>query len=170
MMRPIRMLAMLAALATDVPAGAQDGGCLWCTDQVNQQSARPLTVEIESGLEFSRMAMVGTMGGQAEIDAVSGARRMDGGMLSLGGLAFRGRARIMGEPNRTVRIDLPPRVLMRSPEGGTIELTGFTTDLLAMPVLDGNGTLDFAFGGTLVASGNGGGNFRGRIPIRVDYD
>ena len=49
-------------------------------------------------------------------------------------------------------------------------LTELTTDLPGWPVLDASGTLEFSFGGRIEVRGSGGGNFRGRIPISVDYN
>jgi hypothetical protein len=90
-------------------------------------------------------------------------------MINLGGQSFQGRARVTGEPLRPVRIELPPRVQLRSPDGAEAELSEFVTDLPAVAMLDENGTLEFAFGARISSQGARGGNFRGRINIRVDY-
>ena len=90
-------------------------------------------------------------------------------MIDLGGLSFQGRARLTGEPLRPVRIELPPRVLLRSTDGAEAELTDFVTDLPPVAMLDENGTLSFAFGARIATRGARGGQFRGRIPIRVEY-
>ena len=104
------------------------------------------------------------------LDPQSGAKRVDQGLVDLGGFALSGRGRITGEPSRAVRVILPPSVTMRTPDGQTAELTGLVTDLPAAAVLDANGSLEFAFGGRLRVSGPGAGHFRGRIPIAVEYD
>jgi hypothetical protein len=130
---------------------------------------RPLEIEIESGLQFSRLALVGQADGAAEIDPQSGEKRVDAGMIDLGGLSYQGRARVTGTPLRPVRIELPSRVQLRSPDGAEAELTGFVTDLPPVAMLDENGTLEFAFGARLSSQGARSGNFRGRIAIRVDY-
>ena len=90
-------------------------------------------------------------------------------MIDLGGQSFQGRARVTGEPLRPVRIELPQRVQLRSPDGAEAELTDFVTDLPPVAMLDENGTLEFAFGARLSSQGARSGNFRGRIAIRVDY-
>ena len=41
------------------------------------------------------------------------------------------------------------------------------TEPVAM--LDANGRLQFSFGATITSKGGQGGDFRGRIPIRVEY-
>ena len=130
---------------------------------------RPLQIEIESGLQFSRLALRGKIDGGAEIDPQTGEKRVDAGMIDLGGASYQGRARVTGEPLRPVRIELPSRVQLRSPDGAEAELTGFVTDLPPVAMLDANGTLEFAFGARLSSRGARSGNFRGRIAIRVDY-
>ena len=39
-----------------------------------------------------------------------------------------------------------------------------------LPVLDAHGALEFNFGATLQTRRPGGGNFRGRIPMRIEYN
>jgi len=133
------------------------------------RAERPLEIEIESGLQFSRLALLGRADGAAEIDPQTGEKRVDAGMIDLGGLSYQGRARVTGTPLRPVRIELPSRVRLRSPDGAEAELSGFVTDLPPVAMLDENGTLEFAFGARLSSQGARSGNFRGRIAIRVDY-
>ncbi len=92
-------------------------------------------------------------------------------MIDLGGMAVQGRGRITGEPGRQVRIDLPgsghhdhARWRCRP------QLVDFRSDLPDFPRLDGAGTLEFTFGARLEVRGRRGGNYRGRIPITVDYN
>lgn len=131
---------------------------------------RPLAIEITSNLEFSRLALAGEAEGQAQVDAQTGDRRVSGGLLGLGGITVQGRGRITGAPLKTVRIDLPASVAMTTPGGGRAELTGLTTNLPDFPTLDANGALEFAFGGKLNIKAGGGGMFRARIPISVNYN
>lgn len=91
-------------------------------------------------------------------------------MIDLGGMAVGGHGRISGQPYREVTIQLPDRVAMTTPDGAHGELAGFSTNLPAHPVLDGNGQLEFTFGARLDIGSGRGGNFRGRIPISVDYN
>jgi hypothetical protein len=158
-------LALLAAPLAQ--AGAQH--CASCLGRDTRQAA-PLRIEIVSDLEFSRMALTGSEAGKAQIDPQTGSRRIEGGLVGLGGFTFKGRARITGEPLRAVRIDLPPVIAMTTIGGGRAELTDLVTDLPAFPVLDSSGRLEFSFGGELTVSGAAGGQFRGRIPINVDYN
>lgn len=155
------------ALLSAAPAGADEPLCELCA--MTARPERPLEIEVESGIQFSRLALTGEAGGAAEIDPQTGAKRVDAGMIDLGGLSYQGRARVTGTPLRPVRIELPQRVQLRSPGGGEAELTGFVTDLPPVAMLDANGTLEFAFGARLSTRGASSGNFRGRIAIRVDY-
>lgn len=171
MVRVVLTFAFLA-LASAAPAAAQD--CTLCflvpTPQAEKSGERPLTIEISTGLAFSRLAIAGQDGGSAAIDPQTGAKTTGQGLVDLGGSAVQGRGRISGTPGRTVRIDLPRSVTMSSTDGSTVVLTELTTDLPAWPVLDSSGILEFSFGGRLEVRGSGGGNFRGRIPISVDYN
>jgi len=59
---------------------------------------------------------------------------------------------------------------MTASDGEPAELVDFRTDLPDFPRLDGTGALEFTFGARLVVRGRQGGNYRGRIPITVDYN
>lgn len=165
-MRSKRLLALMLALAAS-PLAAQEQ-CLTCLAQAGEE--RPLTIEIDSGITFSRLALTGGDSASAGIDPRSGEKRTEGGVMDLGGQAISGKARISGQPNRAVRVILPSSVTMTSTTGGTAELTDFVTDLPPFPVLDSAGQLEFGFGGSLKLNGAVGGSLRGRIPITVDYN
>lgn len=172
-MRPGPLLAA-ALIAAPLPAGATgEEPCELCFENFNRgfgaAQARALSIEIESGIGFSRMALKGRKDGEAQIDPQTGTKRVDGNMIDLGGAAFEGRARVTGEPLRPIRIEMPPMVKLRAPNGAEADLLEFTTNLPAMPMLDENGVLEFAFGARIASRGGQGGNFRGRIPIRVEY-
>ena len=159
-------LALLAAPAR----GEEPPACKLCLAAQPDADQIPLRIEVEGGIEFSRMALTGKGDGSALLDPQSGAKRVDQGLVDLGGFAVTGRARVTGAPSRAVRIVLPPSVTMRTPDGGTAELTDLVTDLPAMPMLDAGGGLVFAFGGRLRVSGASAGTLRGRIAISVEYD
>lgn len=169
MMRAGRTLAAAIALVSAAPSAADSPPCSLCTDPAATDAARPLRIEIESGLQFSRLALVGKSDGDARIDPQTGQKVVGANMIDLGGMSFHGRATVTGEPFRPVRIELPPRVVLRSPDGAEATLTDFATDLPGAAMLDANGVLRFSFGARLASQGGRGGNFRGRIPIRVDY-
>jgi hypothetical protein len=166
----VRRLALIAALLLCAPAAAQDS-CRLCYAQGGAAPGeRPLTIEIWTDLNFSKLALTGRTGGSAELSASGGAKQTTGDLIDLGGISVSGHGRITGVPLREVRIDLPDRVDMTTADDGHAQLTQFTTDLPAHPALNANGELEFSFGARLVLSGGRGGNYRGRIPISVDYN
>lgn len=164
------VLALLAASAAPLApalAAAQDD-CALCFEDA--RDAIPLRIEISADLVFSRLAMTGNHGGSAEIDPQSGSKRTEGAVIDLGGMAVQGHARVTGEPLRRIRVILPQQVTMTAADGSQAELSNFTTDLPDFPMLDEAGTLEFSFGGRLRLNSASGGNFRGRIPISVEYN
>jgi len=80
-----------------------------------------------------------------------------------------GEARVRGEPGRQVRVDLPSRLELHSMGGGRISIDEIVTDLPADPRLDSSGSLSFRFGGRIRFSGSNDGDFRGELPITVEY-
>ena len=170
MLRAVGALGLLPLL---VAAG--DDGCRLCKPSdagVQAQMAReiPLTLEISTKLDFSRAALSGSGGGAIDLDPQSGSRRVDGGMVDLGGSALAGTAVVRGEPGRAVRIDMPTSAKMTSSTGGVVEIAGLRTTLSSHPRLDQNGRLEFSFGGKLLVRGIASGTFRARIPITAQYE
>lgn len=162
-------LATLLPL-TAIPAQAQDNCRLCYADPSAKPGERPLTIEIWTDLSFARLALTSRSGGSARVDAQTGGKSTQGDMIDLGGAPINGRGLITGAPLRAVRIDLPARVPMTTPDGATAELIDFSTNLPPQPRLDANGQLEFTFGARLVVKSGRGGNYRGRIPISVDYN
>lgn len=160
----------LAMLAVAPARAADDPTCKLCATAKEQAAKAPLQIEVDKGIDFSRFAEVGSGGGEAAIDPQTGTRTARGNLMSLGGLAYQGHARITGQPNAYVRIEMPPSVMLYSPSGAQVQLSNFRTDLPSAPMLDGRGALEFNFGATLETRRPGGGNFRGRIPIRIEYN
>jgi hypothetical protein len=130
---------------------------------------QPLRIEVETALDFSRVAMADNGGGDIRIDPHNGARQVGGGLIDLGGMPVRGTVRLFGVPGRAVRIDLPQRVQLRSNTGAIAEVVDLATDLSPAPMLGPDGMLSFSFGGRLTARGAVSGNFRGSIAITADY-
>lgn len=166
----IALLPAMAALAAAPSAGAQCRLCPPAGETAARQAERPLSIEVETGIDFSRVAVASAGGGRVEVDAASGRRRVSGGLVDLGGMALSGSVRLSGEPGRGVRISLPERVMLTAPDGSVAELSDIVTDLPPMPRLGPDGRLRFAFGGQLQIKGQVSGNFRGRIPIVADYE
>ena len=97
-----RLFLALIMLAASPPVSAQ---CLLCGQDgaagasAARQAETPLRVEVETQLDFSRVA-VGAMGGAVELDPLSGARRLSGDVVDLGGFAVTGTVTVTGEPRR----------------------------------------------------------------------
>jgi hypothetical protein len=162
----LRVLLVLPLLLAS-PLAAQCRLCAPGSGITRAADARPLTIEVEAALDFSRAAGNGS-GGSIAIDERTGARRV-AGLADLGGIAIKGSVRLTGEPFRHVRVSLPSSVRLMAPDGSSAEATDLRTDLPPDAMLDATGELRFAFGGRLIVTGNAAGEFRGRIPIVADY-
>jgi Domain of unknown function (DUF4402) len=169
----LRALAVLGLMPLLLAAG--DDLCRLCKpDEAGATAAPdreiPLSIEITTRLDFSRAALAGQSGGQIDVDPLSGNRRVDGGIVDLGGSALAGTAVVRGQAGRAVRIDMPANARMTSSAGGVVEIIGLRTNLVGNPRLDQAGRLEFSFGGRLVVRGNASGTFRARIPITAQYE
>lgn len=169
------LLFLAAAVWSPAPASAVQ--CLLCTPApgapgapADERAPAPLSVEIGSGLDFDRVAPTAPGGGSVSIDPVSRSRRIEGGLSDLGGLVMTGTATVRGEAGRAVRVALPGEVLLRSASGPGARISRLVTDLPASPRLGPDGVLRFSFGGRLEVSGEGEGDYRGRIAIVVEYE
>ena len=74
-----------------------------------------------------------------------------------------------GTAGRALRVDLPHRIELYSTAGRRITLDEVVTDLPSTPHLDAAGNLSFRFGGRLVVGGDADGQYRGDLPITVEY-
>lgn len=168
----LRLFLMSGLLVAAVPPAAAQ--CQLCAPDttasgaVARQAATPLRVDVETRLDMGRIA-VGAMGGEVEIDPASGARRLRGDVVDLGGFALTGTVTVRGEPGAEVRVILPASVDLESGHGRTARVTGLATDLSAAPRLGLDGRLVFRFGGRLQIAGLDDGDYRGRIPVTVEY-
>jgi hypothetical protein len=160
---------MLLAMVP-VPAGAQ---CRLCATppatSAPQPDSRPLSIEVDAVLDFSRVAQSARGGGSVAVDAQSGARTVSGGLVDLGGMALKGSVRVTGEPGRHIRVSMPSTIRLSAPDGGIADVIDLRADLSSDPTIGPDGTLSFSFGGRLVVTGGAAGDFRGRIPITADY-
>ena len=159
-----------AALLTATPdARAQ---CRLCeTPTTGPQSDggdAPIDLEIEAGLDFDRLVVIGADEGSATL-LPDGTRRVNGSVEAISGRAMVGEARVRGEPGRLVRIELPSRIELYSLDGARISIDEIATDLSPAPRLDSAGNLKFRFGGRIRLSGNSDGDFRGDLPVTVEY-
>lgn len=167
----LRLFLAFALTFANAPGAAAQ--CLLCApDKPTSAAAReaevPLRVEVETRLDMGRIA-VGAMGGEVEVDPVSGGRRLRGDVVDLGGFALTGTVTVRGAPGAEVRVILPASVDLEGGHGRTARVTGLATDLSAAPRLGPDGRLVFRFGGRLQIAGADDGDYRGRIPVTVEY-
>ncbi len=160
---------MLISLSNSVNAH----GCRLCDKpqtREKQETIAPIKIEITTNLNFSRAALSGRGQGRIAVNERNGQKQVVGQLVDLGGYAVAGSVRITGEPGRTVYIEMPSTITMRSNKGGQVDIQSIRTDLPPLPRLDFSGELRFSFGGDLVINGDVSGRFRGRIPITVNYE
>jgi hypothetical protein len=130
---------------------------------------RPLTVAIDTTLDFSTAAHTDRGAGSITIDAGTGRRQLIG-LISLGGPALVGTVTITGEPFARVVVDLPNSIVLNSNLGAIADVTQIRSDLPPHPTIGQDGRLVFTFGGRLTVRDEAAGEFRGRIPITADYE
>lgn len=166
-------LAAFAATGLSGPAVSQETAapCRLCEPgaaDLPQKPKVPVSLDIEASLDFDKLILAGAGQGSAEIGP-DGSRRVTGSITAIGARAMVGEVTIRGEPGRPVRIVLPERIELFGLSGGIIRLESIRSDLSAAPRLGGDGTLSFRFGGILQLSGEIDGEFRGTVPVDVDY-
>ena len=162
----------LLAGAFVMPAAAP-AQCRLCDDASTQQSAEvaagPVRIEVQARLDFDQLVvMAGNSTGTARL-LPDGTSSVSGSIGAISGRAMVGSVVVRGEPGRLVRIGLPASILLYGRTGGSIRLDSLMTDLPSQPRLDSQGSLQFRFGGALHVEGNADGDFRGDVPITVDY-
>jgi hypothetical protein len=155
--------------AMPVPAGAQ---CRLCdtptTTRDDSTGNGPISLEIETSLDFDRLILLGAGDGTATL-LPNGQRSVSGMIGDLSGRAMVGSAKVHGEAGRAVRVELPSRIELYSLSGNRITIEDIISDLPASARLDSAGALDFRFGGRLRISGDAEGEYRGDVPITVEY-
>ena len=172
MARPaLLVFVTLAAAALTAPPDAR-AQCRLCetssTRPKDDAKGQSVELEVQATLDFDRIVVLGPGEGTATLRP-DGTRQVTGSIEAISGRAMVGEARVQGEPGRLVRIDMPSRIDMHSLSGATISIDEIVTDLPAMPRLDSAGGLTFKFGGRLRLSGSNDGDFRGELPITVEY-
>lgn len=163
------LAAGLAAMALECPALAQ---CRLCesptTSRDDPAQSSDVRIEIQSALNFDRLIMYGTGQGAAVIRP-DGSTLAEGSVTGVGPRAMVGTAVVHGEAGRAVRVDLPRRIELYSLSGGRISVEDVESDLPSMPRLDSGGNLTFRFGGRVRITGDADGEYRGDLPITVEY-
>ncbi len=164
-----RLAAAAMMAAASVAAHAQ---CRLCdtptTERETAAQSSLIQLEVETTLDFDRLVLLGGGEGTATL-LPTGQRSASGSIGTLSAGAMVGSVTVRGEPGRSIRVDMPPRIQLYSIGGSTIVIDRLETDLPALPTLDSAGNLSFRFGGRLQITGDSEGEYRGDVPITVDY-
>jgi hypothetical protein len=167
-----RFLAMMLAAeaaATSWPAHAQCRLCATPTTTRDESSTGgDVKLEIETSLNFDRLILYGQGDGEAVIRP-DGSSSATGALAGIGARAMVGTVAIRGEPGRAIRVEIPRQIELYSLSGGRIGFDEVVSDLPAVPRLDSAGNLTFRFGGRVRVSGDAEGDYRGDLPITVEY-
>lgn len=161
------LLGLLISLAPSA-AGAQCRLCGTPATAFGSEATSRANLEVETSLNFDRVVLVSEAGGTATLRP-DGSRAVTGGLIELSGRAMVGTAIVSGEPGRLIRVDLPKRIDLHSLSGDSVSIEEVLSDLPEVARLDPNGKLTFRFGGQLKVSGQADGDYRGELPIYVDY-
>lgn len=168
LLAPVALL--VGALAMPVAAPAQ---CRLCaaptTDATTEVAHQAVRIEVQARLDFDQLVLMdGAAPGTARL-LPDGTASTSGAIGAISGRAMVGSVIVRGEPGRLVRIGLPASISLYGLTGGNIRLDSLVTDLPAQPRLDSQGSLQFRFGGALHVQGDAAGDYRGDVPITVDY-
>lgn len=163
------LAAVLMLVGDGGSASAQCRLCENPTTQVQQdEDGGPLQLQVEATLDFDRLVMLGGGDGSATL-LPNGQRASSGSVATLSASAMVGSVTIHGEPNRVLRVEMPARIQLYTLGGSSIAIDRIETDLPGLPKLDAAGNLSFRFGGQLHLTGDSEGEYRGDVPITVDY-
>ena len=168
---PLLLPVLVAAgiFAMPLAAGAQ---CRLCdnptTVRDDASESSQVSLKIETSLDFDRLILLGPGEGSATLRP-DGTRSVSGVISDISGRAMVGSAVVHGEAGRAVRIELPSRIELFSLGGGHIAIEDVITDLPNGARLDSAGRLGFRFGGRLRITGDAEGDYRGDVPITVEY-
>lgn len=168
-----RFIVLVALALIAAPALPQDAiaPCRLCNSQDGERAAKPkapVSLDVETSLDFDRLILAGSGEGSAELSP-DGSRSVSGSITAISARAMVGEVIIRGEAGRMVRVTLPERIELFGLSGGSIRLESIESDLPPMPRLDAEGRLSFRFGGVLRVTGEADGEFRGDVPIDVEY-
>ncbi len=165
---PVALL--VGAFAMPAAAPAQCRLCATPTTGTTTESAeQAVRIEVQARLDFDQLVLMdGAAPGTARL-LPDGTSSTSGSIGAISGRAMVGSVVVRGEPGRLVRIGLPSSIALYGLTGGSIRLDSLVTDLPPQPRLDSQGSLQFRFGGALHVEGDSAGDYRGDVPITVDY-
>ena len=172
--RPFALLPLAALLAGAIgmpaPAPAQCRLCATPTTEAGSDGqAEAVRIEVQARLDFDQLVVMDSASPGTARLLPDGTASVSGSIGALSGRAMVGSVAVRGEPGRLVRINLPSSIALYGLSGGTIRLDSLVTDLPSQPRLDAQGALIFRFGGELHIQGDVSGDYRGDVPITVDY-
>jgi hypothetical protein len=163
------LVAFAAAAAGLSPARGQCRLCAKPTTALSQSSdGSDIALQIQTSLDFDRLIL----GGQGEGAAVirpDGSSAAEGAVTQVSPRAMVGSVVIHGAPGRAIRVEMPAKIDLYSTNGGRISFDELVSDLPSLPRLDSEGNLSFRFGGRISVSGDSEGQYRGDLPITVEY-
>lgn len=167
--------ASIAIAAGLMPAGAPLAASTQCrlcdtpTTGIEEAArASEIQLQVETSLDFDRLVLLGAGEGEASL-MPSGEKSVSGSIATLSGGAMVGSVTVRGEPGKAVMVNMPRRIEMFSVGGGRLAIEKVESDLPSFPRLDSAGMLKFQFGGRLRISDDAEGEYRGNVPISVDY-
>ena len=167
----LTVLALAAGMST-VPVRPAAAQCRLCDAPTTSRDEGPadaaVSLEIETSLDFDRLILLGAGDGTATL-LPDGSTSVSGVVGAISGRAIVGSAVVRGEAGRTVRIELPRQIELYSLSGARITIEDIVSDLPSLARLDSAGSLSFRFGGRLRISGEADGDYRGEVPITVEY-
>jgi hypothetical protein len=163
--------ALLAgALVVPGPVQAQCRLCPTPTAEAASKTASDaVRIEVQTRLDFDQLVVMDNAAPGTARLLPDGTASVSGSISALSGRAMVGSVVVRGEPGRLVQIGLPGSIALYGIGGGSIRLDSLVTDLPTQPRLDSQGTLQFRFGGALHVEGSVDGDYRGDVPITVDY-
>ena len=163
------LLAAALAVAAAAPARSQCRLCDTPTTAAEKLADKDeIDLSVEATLDFDRVVLNGAGEGSATI-LPTGERSARGSVEAISGRAMVGAVLIRGDAGRAVKIELPSRIELHTISGGSIWIDEIVSDLPVNSKLDSAGNLSFRFGGRLTVSGDSDGDYRGDLPITVEY-
>jgi hypothetical protein len=166
------MLPFLLVAAAAAPSSLQ-AQCRLCdkpetTLSPGAASGDDIQIDVETNINFDRLILARGGDGTAVIRP-DGSRTATGSLSEVGARAMVATVVVRGQPSRAVRVDLPTRIELFSLSGGRIAFDQVESDLPSAPRLDSAGRLTFRFGGRLRVTGDAEGDYRGDLPVTVEY-
>ena len=158
-----------AAAAAWSPARAQCRLCDTPTTTLSTAAgSEDVILELETNIDFGRLVVAAGGAGTASLRP-DGSTVAQGSVQEVSPRASVGTAVVRGEPGKAVRVQLPSRIVLTSISGGQITFEDLISDLPSLPRLDSSGRLAFRIGGRLQVQGDAEGQYRGDLPIIVEY-